>query len=105
MNKLQQERILLNASILYGCFPAPQPYNNNQLAVIWACKAVQKVEEYRDAEAFGIPLGMRMKKYDEIWEMLQKHEEKLERTAPAFREAQKALGDLERFMNWIFCRS
>ena len=106
MNRLTQEKILLNASILYGCFPAT-PMTENHRIILKCSNAVKRIAEYRGHTAGknALPPELLSVRYQEFWDLLKDLEGKLERGKPASREAQKALDDLDSFLNWIFLGS
>ena len=106
MNRLKQERILLNAQIYYGAFPA-RSHNNNHKIIIEMCNTIKRIEEYRGSVrgAGALPQSLLGRKYTEIWSRIQELTETLEREAVAFNEARKSLEDAEALLNWIFLGS
>lgn len=106
MTRLKKERILLNASIFYGAFPA-SPYTANHKIILKSCELIKRISEYQGSTAGknALPMALLDMRYTEFWEKLQELEESLERGATAYKEARKSLDDLELFLNSIFCHT
>ena len=106
MTKLKQEKLLLNADIYFGVFPA-RPHNNNHKTIIELCDIIKRINQYRGAVrgAGALPQSLLGQKYDNMWNRMQELAETLQRGLPAYAEARKALDDTEDFLNWIFLGS